>query len=79
MPEGAFAAKAVERGSYARTRPDAYGFPRLYLPLTKVHHGFATGDLVPEVVPVGNLALAYVGRVAVCSSGSFNIKSDTHC
>ena len=65
--------KATGRGSYARTRPDAYGFPRLSLPRTKVHYGFATGDLVRAVVPRGKHAGTHLGRVAVRSSGSFNI------
>ncbi|MHB1918666.1 MAG: RNA-guided endonuclease IscB, partial [Acidimicrobiales bacterium] len=68
-------AKATGRGSYSRTRPDAYGFPRLYLPRTKVHHGFSTGDLVRAVVPKGKHQGTHVGRVAVRSSGSFNIKT----
>ncbi len=74
-PTRVLATKAAGRGFYALTRSDVYGSPRLYLPLTKVHHRFATGDLVLAVVPTGNLAGVYVGRVAVCSSGSFNIKA----
>ncbi|MHB8288905.1 MAG: HNH endonuclease, partial [Acidimicrobiales bacterium] len=74
-PTRVLATKAAGRGSCALTRSDVYGSPRLYLPLTKVHHRFATGDLVLAVVPTGNLAGVYVGRVAVCSSGSFNIKA----
>jgi hypothetical protein len=68
-------AKATGRGSYSRTRPDAYGFPRLYLPRTKAVHGFSTGDLVRAVVPKGKHQGTHVGRVAVRSSGSFNIKT----
>nr|WP_305037073.1 RNA-guided endonuclease IscB [Nocardiopsis sp. Huas11] len=61
------------RGSYARTRPDRYGFPRLRLSRTKGFFGFATGDLVRAVVPVGKKAGTHTGRVAVRASGSFNI------
>ena len=68
-------ARATGPGSYSRTRPDAYGFSRLYLRRTKGHHGYATGDLVRAVVPSGKKPGVYVGRVAVRSSGSFNIKT----
>ena len=61
------------RGSYARTRPDRYGFPRLRLPRTKGFFGFTTGDLVRAVVPQGKKAGVHTGRVAVRASGSFNI------
>ena len=74
-PQMVLAIKATGRGAYARTRPDKYGFPRLHLPRTKVHHGFATGDHVRAVVPTGKHAGTHVGRVAVRSSGKFNIKT----
>ena len=61
------------RGSYARTRPDRYGFPRLRLPRVKGFFGFATGDLVRAVVPKGKKAGTHTGRVAVRASGRFNI------
>jgi hypothetical protein len=61
------------RGSYARTRTDRYGFPRLRLPRIKGFFGFATGDLVRAVVPKGKKAGTHTGRVAVRASGSFNI------
>ena len=72
-PSTTLVAKATGRGCYARTRPDAYGFPRLRLPRAKRYFGFATGDLVRAVVPTGKKAGTYVGRVAVRSRGSFNI------
>ncbi|MEU3310217.1 RNA-guided endonuclease IscB [Nocardiopsis sp. NPDC055551] len=65
------------RGSYARTRPDKHGFPRLSLPRTKGFFGFTTGDLVRAVVPQGKKAGTHTGRVAVRASGSFNITT-TH-
>jgi len=61
------------RGSYARTRSDKYGFPRLRLTRTKIHFGFQTGDLVRAVVPTGKKAGTRTGRVAVRATGSFNI------
>ncbi|MFP3988358.1 RNA-guided endonuclease IscB [Streptomyces sp. E11-3] len=61
------------RGTYTRTRTDKYGFPRLRLPRRKQFFGFVTGDLVRAVVPAGSRQGAYVGRVAVRSTGKFNI------
>lgn len=61
------------RGSHARTRADRHGFPRLRLPRTKQVHGFHTGDLVRAVVPTGKKNGTYTGRVAVRTTGSFNI------
>lgn len=72
-PEQVIVAHATGRGSYSRTRPDAYGFPRLRLTRNKRHYGFATGDLVRAVVPRGKNAGTHIGRVAIRSRGSFNI------
>jgi 5-methylcytosine-specific restriction endonuclease McrA len=66
-------ATATGRGSYRRTRTDAFGFPRLRLPRVKQVHGFATGDLVRAIVPTGKKTGTWTGRVAVRTSGSFNI------
>ena len=54
-------------------RTNKYGFPMRHVPRQKVHFGFRTGDLVKVVVPKGKYAGIYVGRVAIRSSGSFNI------
>ena len=67
--------KATGRGSYQRTRLDASGFPRGFLTKTKAHFGFSTGDMVKAVVTTGKKIGTYVGRVAVRSSGSFNIQT----
>ncbi|WP_433372826.1 RNA-guided endonuclease IscB [Streptosporangium sp. CA-115845] len=64
---------ATGRGTYARTTPDRYGFPRLVRPRSKRHHGFQTGDLVRATVPAGKKAGVHAGRVLVRSSGSFDI------
>jgi 5-methylcytosine-specific restriction endonuclease McrA len=66
--------KATGRGSYQRTRLDAFGFPRGFLTRKKAHFGFVTGDLVRAVVTKGKKIGSYLGRVAVRSSGSFNIQ-----
>ncbi|WP_329263187.1 hypothetical protein OG417_20050 [Actinoallomurus sp. NBC_01490] len=63
------------RGTYTRTRTDKYGFPRLRLPRQKRFFGFATGDLVRAVVPVGKYAGTHTGRVAVRTSGRFAVRT----
>jgi len=72
-PSRVLVARATGRGSYARTRSDRFGFPRLHLTRTKRHHGFTTGDHVRAVVPTGAKAGTHIGRVAVRASGKFNI------
>ena len=67
--------KATGRGAYQRTRLNKYGFPRGYLMRRKQVHGFQTGDLIKAEVPSGKKAGAYIGRVAVRASGSFNIQT----
>ena len=74
-PSTVVVAKATGRGSYARATPNRYGFPRLVRPRSKAVHGFQTGDLVRAVVPTGKKAATYVGRVAVRSSGRFDIST----
>ncbi len=66
-------ATSTGRGSYARTRSDRFGFPRLHLTRVKQHFGFATGDLVTATVTTGGKAGRYTGRVAVRATGKFNI------
>lgn len=61
------------RGSYARTRSNVAGFPRLYLTRQKEHFGFITGDLVRAVVPAGKYAGTHVGRVSIRAKGTFAI------
>ncbi len=68
--------KATGRGSYQRTRLDAFGFPRGYLMREKRVQGFQTGDRVKAVVPEGKKTGSYVGRVAVRATGSFNIQTE---
>lgn len=62
-------------GSYQRTRLTAHGLPRGYLTRKKWMHGFRTGDLVRATVPSGKKAGVYTGRVAVRSTGNFNIRT----
>ena len=54
---------------------EQYGFPRGYLTRSKSAFGFQTGDRVKAIVTTGKKAGAYMGRVAIRASGSFNIQS----
>jgi len=67
--------KATGRGSYQRTRLDAFGFPRGYLMKSKSVKGFQTGDRVIATVPAGKKAGVHRGRVAIRKTGSFNIQT----
>lgn len=69
------AIKATGRGSYQRTRLNAYGFPRGYLTRQKRIKGFQTGDMVKAEVTKGQKIGSYLGRVAVRASGSFNLQT----
>jgi hypothetical protein len=68
-------ARQTGRGSYARTRSDRFGFPRLILPRRKAVYGFATGDTVRAVIATGKYAGSYVGRVSIRSSGRFAVRT----
>ncbi|MCJ0870552.1 RNA-guided endonuclease IscB [Streptomyces sp. AP-93] len=74
-PARVLAVTATGRGTYARTRTDKYGFPRLRLPRQKQFFGYQTGDLASAVVRTGKKAGTHVGRVAVRATGRFNIKT----
>ncbi|MFF0432895.1 hypothetical protein ACFYU9_11795 [Streptomyces sp. NPDC004327] len=63
------------RGSYARTTPDRYGFPRLLRPRRKRHQGFASGDLVRATVLKGRWTGVWTGRVSVRSTGRHSVAS----
>jgi hypothetical protein len=68
--------RAMGRGSRQMCSVDRYGFPRTSPKARqKKVRGFQTGDMVEAVVPRGKKAGRYVGRVAVRSTGSFNIKT----
>ena len=69
------ALKCTGRGSYQRTRLDAFGFPRGILMREKSIKGFRTGDRVIATVPSGKKAGIHTGRVAIRRTGSFNIQT----
>ena len=68
--------KAESRGSRQKCLPDKYGFPRTAPKAAKRVFGFQTGDLVEAKVTKGKKVGQYIGRVAVRSTGNFNIKAD---
>ena len=65
--------KCSGRGQYARTKLNAYGFPRGYCLRQKQVKGFATGDTVRAEVRKGKKIGSYFGKVAIRETGSFNI------
>jgi 5-methylcytosine-specific restriction endonuclease McrA len=67
--------KATGHGTRQMCRTDKFGFPSRYVPRFKFVKGFQTGDIVKAVVTSGKKIGTYTGRVAVRSSGSFNVSS----
>lgn len=67
--------EACGRGSRQMCRVDRYGFPRTTSKKQKLVHGFKTGDLVKAIVVEGKKTGTYRGRVAVRSTGNFNVKT----
>jgi 5-methylcytosine-specific restriction endonuclease McrA len=68
--------KCQGHGTRQMCRTDKFGFPSRHVPRNKFVKGFQTGDIVRAVVTSGKKVGEYVGRIAVRSSGSFNISSD---
>jgi 5-methylcytosine-specific restriction endonuclease McrA len=66
---------ATGHGSRQMCRMSKFGFPRTAAKRHKCVQGFMTGDLVRAVVPRGKKAGTYIGRVAVRSTGFFNIST----
>jgi 5-methylcytosine-specific restriction endonuclease McrA len=62
-------------GSRQSCRTDKFGFPSRHVPRKKIHFNFQTGDIVKAVVITGKKVGNYVGKVAIRSSGSFNISA----
>lgn len=76
--------KCQGHGDRQMCRTDKFGFPTRYVPRFKFVEGFQTGDIVrlnllkDKLKKTGELVIragSYVGRVAVRSSGSFNIST----
>jgi 5-methylcytosine-specific restriction endonuclease McrA len=62
-------------GTRQSCRTDKYGFPSRHVPREKIHFGFQTGDIAKAVVTAGKKIGTYVGKVAIRSTGSFNIST----
>ncbi|NES70336.1 MAG: HNH endonuclease, partial [Okeania sp. SIO2D1] len=75
--------KSAGHGRRQVIQVDKYGFPRhnqageLVRKSAQVKQikGFQTGNIVRAIVPSGKKTGVYIGRVAIRSSGSFNIKT----
>jgi 5-methylcytosine-specific restriction endonuclease McrA len=65
--------KATGHNSRQMCRMDKYGFPRTSAKGPRTVKGFRTGDLIRAIVTSGKKTGCYEGRVAVRSSGSFNV------
>jgi len=65
--------KATGHGTRQMCRTNKFGFPSRHVPRNKFVRGFQTGDIVKAAVTQGKKIGLYVGRVAVRSTGSFNI------
>lgn len=66
---------AKGHGTRQMCRTDKYGFPARHVPRDKFVKGFQTGDIVKAIVTAGKKVGVYVGRVAVRSTGSFNVST----
>lgn len=67
--------KATGHGTRQMCRTDKYGFPSRHVPRNKFVKGFQTGDIVKAIVLTGKKIGTHVGRVAVRSTGSFNVSN----
>lgn len=67
--------KSQGHGTRQMCRTDQFGFPNRYVPRDKFVKGVQTGDIVKSVVTTGQKIGQYIGRIAVRSSGSFNIST----
>ena len=68
---------AKGRGKRQMCSMDRYGFPRTSPKGSKSVKGFQTGDMVKAIVPKGLKQGIYLGKVAVRSSGKFDIRTKT--
>ena len=68
---------AKGRGSRQMCSMNRYGFPRTSAKASKSVKGFQTGDMVKAIVPTGSKQGEYLGKVAVRSSGYFDIQTKT--
>ncbi|MDF5719225.1 MAG: RNA-guided endonuclease IscB [Rhizonema sp. PD37] len=71
--------QATGHGSRQSCRTNKFGFPIRYVPRNKIHFGFQTGDIVKAIIKTGKKIGEYVGKVAIRTSGSFNISTKKGC
>jgi 5-methylcytosine-specific restriction endonuclease McrA len=67
--------KCQGHGTRQMCGTDKFGFPTRHFPRVKLINGYRTGDIVKAIVTSGKKIGTYIGRVAVRSSGSFNIST----
>jgi hypothetical protein len=67
--------KACGHGSRQMCRMDKFGFPRTSAKASRVVQGFRTGDIVKTIIPSGKKVGNHFGKVAIRTSGSFNIST----
>lgn len=70
--------QAIGRGSRQMCKVDRFGFPRTSPKRQKRVFGFQTGDMVRAIVTSGKKTGTYKGKVAIRSTGNFNIKTPEH-
>jgi hypothetical protein len=66
---------AKGHGTRQICRTDKFGFPIRHVPRYKFVKGFQTGDIVRAIVTKGKKMGTYAGRIAVRSTGSFNLST----
>jgi 5-methylcytosine-specific restriction endonuclease McrA len=67
--------KCQGHGTRQMCGTDKFGFPTRHFPRVKLINGYRTGDIVKAIVTSGKKIGTYIGRLAVRSSGSFNIST----
>lgn len=75
LTDRALLIKCQGHGTRQACRTDKFGFPSRYVPRFKFVNGFQTGDIIKAIVNKGKKIGTYIGRVAVRSTGSFNISN----
>ncbi len=66
---------AIGRGTRQMCNTDKFGFPKSHRKNKKLYNGFQSGDIVKADIPKGKYAGKHTGRVAVRSTGYFDIKN----
>ncbi len=66
---------AIGRGTRQMCNTDKFGFPKSHKKNKKHYNGFQSGDIVKADIPKGKYAGKHTGRVAVRSTGYFDIKN----